>query len=62
MSAIRGRFIEPLPSNGLGLDAGCGAGRDIKAFLEMGLKFKRLMLHLQWSITRVNMDLLEFAN
>lgn len=38
MSAIRVRFIEHLPSNGLVLDAGCGAGRDIKAFLEMGFE------------------------
>jgi SAM-dependent methyltransferase len=36
MSCERDRFISFLPKNGKVLDAGCGSGRDTKAFLEKG--------------------------
>ena len=36
MSSIRGRFISYLPEHGAVLDAGCGSGRDAKAFSELG--------------------------
>jgi len=38
MSAIRNRFISYLPIHGTILDAGCGPGRDVKAFVEAGYK------------------------
>ena len=36
MSAIYNRFLSHVPVGGLLLDAGCGSGRDAKAFLERG--------------------------
>lgn len=36
MSATRSRFAACLPDGGRILDFGCGAGRDIRAFLELG--------------------------
>ena len=36
MSSERDRFISYLPAGGKILDAGCGSGRDSKAFLEKG--------------------------
>ena len=36
MSVLHDRFLANLPEGGLLLDAGCGAGRDAKAFLERG--------------------------
>ncbi|ORT99860.1 Tellurite resistance protein-related protein [Anaerovibrio sp. JC8] len=36
-SEIRNKFIEKLPAKGVVLDFGCGAGRDTKAFVEVGL-------------------------
>ncbi len=35
MSSIRARFISYLPEHGSVLDAGCGSGRDSKAFMEL---------------------------
>ncbi|WP_448218382.1 class I SAM-dependent methyltransferase [Endozoicomonas sp. 2B-B] len=40
MSHLYGRFTEYLPSNALILDAGCGSGRDSRAFLSMGYRVK----------------------
>jgi 2-polyprenyl-3-methyl-5-hydroxy-6-metoxy-1,4-benzoquinol methylase len=36
MSVLQQRFAELLPAGGRVLDAGCGSGRDAKAFAEMG--------------------------
>lgn len=36
MSAIRDRFLSCIPAGGTILDAGCGPGRDVKAFIEAG--------------------------
>ncbi len=36
MSNIYQHFTKELPANALILDAGCGSGRDSKAFIEMG--------------------------
>ena len=36
MTNIYQRFIKNIPPNALILDAGCGSGRDSKAFIEMG--------------------------
>jgi 2-polyprenyl-3-methyl-5-hydroxy-6-metoxy-1,4-benzoquinol methylase len=36
MSVLQRRFAELLPAGGRVLDAGCGSGRDAKAFAEMG--------------------------
>ena len=36
MSETRGRFLQYLKPNALILDAGCGSGRDSKAFMESG--------------------------
>lgn len=36
MSPLRRRFLERLPAGGHILDAGCGSGRDSKAFAELG--------------------------
>jgi 2-polyprenyl-3-methyl-5-hydroxy-6-metoxy-1,4-benzoquinol methylase len=36
MSALQRRFTELLPAGGRVLDAGCGSGRDAKAFTSMG--------------------------
>jgi len=36
MSAIRGRFLAYIPAGGSILDAGCGPGRDSKAFRDLG--------------------------
>jgi SAM-dependent methyltransferase len=38
MSNIYQHFTKSLPANALILDAGCGSGRDTKAFLNMGYK------------------------
>lgn len=38
MSVARGRFLDYLPEGGKILDAGCGSGRDSKAFLEADYK------------------------
>lgn len=38
MSVARGRFLDYLPEDGRILDAGCGSGRDSKAFLEADYK------------------------
>src|SRR5579859_643185 len=38
MSAFYDRFLANLPPHGHILDAGCGSGRDSKAFLERGYK------------------------
>ncbi len=37
-SAVQNRFVQWLPKNGLILDAGCGSGRDTKAFLSQGFQ------------------------
>ena len=36
MSEMRGRFLRYLKPGALILDAGCGSGRDSKAFMESG--------------------------
>lgn len=36
MSALYGPFLDAIPSGGTILDAGCGSGRDAKAFLDRG--------------------------
>ncbi len=36
MTSIYQPFVKDLPPNALILDAGCGSGRDAKAFLDMG--------------------------
>lgn len=36
MSPVYARFLEALPQAGPILDAGCGAGRDVAAFLQLG--------------------------
>lgn len=38
MSELRTRFAERLPPGGRLLDAGCGSGRDARAFREMGFQ------------------------
>ncbi|MGF1702453.1 class I SAM-dependent methyltransferase [Photobacterium makurazakiensis] len=38
MTHIYQKFIESLPAGATILDAGCGSGRDTKAFLDMGFK------------------------
>jgi SAM-dependent methyltransferase len=38
MSDLHIRFLTRLPQGGLILDAGCGSGRDSKAFLERGYR------------------------
>ena len=38
MAAIRDRFTALLPAHGAVLDAGCGSGRDAKAFAEQGFQ------------------------
>lgn len=40
MSELRGRFLASVPEGGLILDAGCGSGRDSKAFLELGFRVR----------------------
>ena len=36
MSAIRNRFLAYIPAGGTILDAGCGPGRDVRAFRDAG--------------------------
>ncbi len=38
MTALHDRFLSHIQSNGLILDAGCGSGRDAKAFLARGFR------------------------
>lgn len=40
MSALHTRFLSHLPVGGLILDAGCGSGRDSKAFLDAGFRVR----------------------
>ena len=40
MSDLHKRFLTYVPANGLILDAGCGAGRDSKAFLQAGFRVR----------------------
>ncbi|MBP7442318.1 MAG: class I SAM-dependent methyltransferase, partial [Thauera sp.] len=40
MSALHARFLAHIPVGGLILDAGCGSGRDSKAFLEAGFRVR----------------------
>lgn len=40
MSPERNRFMAELPSNGAVLDAGCGSGRDVRAFSLAGYRVK----------------------
>lgn len=40
IAEIRGRFTARIPSGGLILDAGCGSGRDAKAFKELGYRVR----------------------
>jgi superfamily II DNA or RNA helicase/SAM-dependent methyltransferase/SOS-response transcriptional repressor LexA len=38
MSVLHARFLAQIPKGGLILDAGCGSGRDSKAFLDQGFR------------------------
>ena len=40
MSALHAHFLARLPAGGLILDAGCGSGRDSKAFLDAGFRVR----------------------
>ncbi|WP_068805707.1 DUF3427 domain-containing protein [Thauera phenolivorans] len=40
MSALQERFLAQVPAGGLILDAGCGSGRDSKAFLDAGFRVR----------------------
>ena len=40
MSALHARFLAGLPAKGLILDAGCGSGRDSKAFIARGYRVR----------------------
>ncbi len=40
MSSLHARFLAHVPAGGLILDAGCGSGRDSKAFLEAGYRVR----------------------
>lgn len=40
MSALHARFLAQVPDGGLILDAGCGSGRDSKAFLSAGYRVR----------------------
>lgn len=40
MSELHKRFLVHVPAGGLILDAGCGAGRDIKAFVQAGFRVR----------------------
>ena len=40
MTTLHERFLAALPPGGLILDAGCGSGRDTKAFLARGYRVK----------------------
>ena len=40
MSALYSRFLSRVPAGGLILDAGCGSGRDSKAFMEAGFRVR----------------------
>lgn len=40
MSALHARFLAHVPAGALILDAGCGSGRDSKAFLEAGFRVR----------------------
>lgn len=42
MQALYQPFIKLLPENALILDAGCGSGRDTKAFLDMGFQIEAI--------------------
>lgn len=39
MSPLRERFLAHIPAGGYIVDAGCGSGRDAKAFIARGYQF-----------------------
>ena len=40
MADLHARFLAHIPAGGLILDAGCGSGRDSKAFIDAGLRVR----------------------
>ena len=67
MKSIRQRFLAYLPDNGRILDAGCGSGRDTKAFLDSGYYVKAFdaspaLAQLAEDYIRQSVDVLRFQD
>ncbi|RKM56306.1 class I SAM-dependent methyltransferase [Butyrivibrio sp. X503] len=72
MSNIRNKFISLLPENARILDAGCGSGRDSKAFLEAGFRVtafdaseemcKRASMYMNQKVLQMRFEEMTFEN
>ena len=72
MSPIRNKFIALLPDNARVLDAGCGSGRDSRAFLEAGCEVvafdasvemcKRASKYLNQNVLQMRFEEMTFDN
>lgn len=67
MSSLYETFTKHLAPGARVLDAGCGSGRDAKAFLEMGYEVEAFdassaMVELAWEHTGLPVQLMTFAN
>jgi len=67
MELLRSRFLAHVPNGGKILDAGCGSGRDAKAFLDSGYHVKAFdaaptLAGLAESYTGLKVDVLSFQN
>ena len=72
MSYMRNKFISLLPDNACILDAGCGSGRDSKAFLEAGFQVtafdaseemcKRASKYINQRVLQMRFEELTFEN
>lgn len=67
MELLRSRFLAHVPKSGIILDAGCGSGRDAKAFIDSGYQVKAFdaaptLARLAENYIGQKVDVLSFQN